>query len=251
MNPPPTSRAFRLALGPIGVAGVAVLAGCATPGPLHVYSIASATAPTISDAGPTPVTEVPDFLVPGETLTGFAYDPFTDHFFLRLAPGDRMRVVDRPAHAVKREFVIAHAPATGGGDLAVRPRDGHLFLTLPGEPALLEISRFGEFVRKIGLPLPAEGVAFDSAQNRLLVLTAGGIVVTLLDRADLALTTVVLSRKIAPGALGYDAERRELYAPLADARAVGVFGEDGKLRRSLPINAAFLDVGPRSFLRVF
>src|SRR5471032_2047214 len=115
--------------------------GCATPGPLHVYSLASPTAPDIADRGPEPALDVPSFLAAGETVTGFAYDPFTDHFFLRLAPGNRIRVVDRPARAVKREFVVSGLPATGGGDLAVRPRDGHIFLVHPTEPMVIELTR--------------------------------------------------------------------------------------------------------------
>lgn len=239
-------------------AGLAALlvAGCATPGPLHTYTIAPAQPTIVHDfVGDAPAAEVPDFLAAGETITGFAYDPFTDHFFLRLAPGNRMRVVDRPARAVKREFEAEGTPATGGGDLAVRPRDGHLFLTHPSEPALLELNRFGKLIRSLPLATlagPAAGVAFDAARDRLLVLAGGHEPhVTVHDLDGRLIATIALDRPVAAGALGYDAEQRELYAPLADARAVGVFSEEGKLRRTLPLPAAFLDVGPRSFLRMF
>jgi len=119
-------------------AGAAVLSavalgggGCATPGTLHVYTVDHEKPATVARRPwrTTPL-EVPSFIKEGERLTGFAYDPFTDHFFLRLAPGDRMRVVDRPARAVKREFAIGTDPASRGGDMAVRPaRRAHL----PGE----------------------------------------------------------------------------------------------------------------------
>ena len=231
-------------------------AGCATPGPLHVYALASSHASVLSDtSGDATSVDVPDFLEPGETLTGFAYDPFTDHFFLRLAPGNKIRVVDRPARAVKREFSAEGAPATGGGDLAVRPRDGHLFLAHPTEPALIELDRFGNSVRTLqltGLVGAPAGVAFDAAHDRLLVLAPDGAPrVTIHDLDGKLLTAITLDRTVAPGALGFDAEQRELYAPLADSSAVGIFGEDGKLRRTLPLTAAFIDVGPRSFLRMF
>src|SRR5476649_2756664 len=81
-------------------------AGCATPGALHVYSLASAAHETVHDTGPEGATDVPSFIAPDEILTGLAYDPFTDHFFLRLAPGNHFRVVDRPARTIKREFKV-------------------------------------------------------------------------------------------------------------------------------------------------
>ncbi len=253
-----TTRKSRqwIAIGAVLSAVALGAAGCATPGPLHVYTIGSTLQTTVRDvAGDAPAADVPDFLDAGETITGFAYDPFTDHFFLRLAPGNRIRVVDRPARAVKREFEAEGAPATGGGDLAVRPRDGHIFLTHPSEAALIELNRFGKFVRSIPLATPAEppvGVAFDSARDQLLVLAAGNRArVTVHDLDGRLIATIALDRPVAAGALGYDAERRELYAPLRDGGAVGVFGEDGRLRRTLPFSAAFLDVGPRSFLRMF
>jgi len=226
--------------------------GCATPGPLHVYSLASPTAETIADSGPAPAADVSSFLAPGETVTGFAYDPFTDHFFLRLAPGDRIRVVDRPARAIKREFTAERTPTTGGGDLAVRPRDGHLFLTHPTEPTLIELNRFGKFVRMLslaGLTGPAAGVAFDTARDRLLLLASSRVTVHDLDGKLLA--TIPLDRPVAPCALGFDSDQRELYAPLADRSAVGVFGEDGHWRRSLLLTTGLVDVGPRSYLRMF
>lgn len=46
--------------------------GCATPGPLHVYTVANPAANAIHDTGGTPADEIPSFL---------ARDPFTDHFF--------------------------------------------------------------------------------------------------------------------------------------------------------------------------
>lgn len=226
-------------------------AGCATPGPLHVYSLANATAPEIRDDGPAPAAAVPSFLAPGDTVTGFAYDPFTDHFFLRLAPGNRIRVVDRPARAVKREFTAEKLPADGGGDLAVRPRDGHLFFVSPSEPALLETNRFGSFIRRIGLPSRAEGIAYDSEHDELIALDDSGRTAIRMDRDGNPRASVPLSQPVASGAFGYDPTRRELYAPLRDGGRVGVFDDRGQLLLTLSMTAPLLDVGPRSFLRVF
>ncbi len=246
----------RLAVAAASVGAVFCIAGCATPGPLHVYALADAHASAVNDRSENAPAEVRSFLAPDEQLTGFAYDPFTDHFFLRLAPGNRVRVVDRPARAIKREFVIASAPSSGGGDLAVKPRTGHLFLLHPSQPAVVEATRLGEAVRTFaleGLAAPAIGIAYDAAQDRLFVASregAAGAKITAHDLAGRQLAALTLDRDIA-GSLAFDAERREFYAPLADRSGVGVFDERGKLVRTLPLAAGFVDVGPRSFVRVF
>src|SRR5690606_28172356 len=95
---------------PIGFILLAILliggAGCATPGPNHLYAITEAQRDTIADhAAPGVETmDLPSFLEPEDTLLGIAYDSYTDHLFLRLAPGNRFRVVDRPDRSIKREF---------------------------------------------------------------------------------------------------------------------------------------------------
>src|SRR6185436_8779329 len=119
-----TGHAARVTMRKVGKSGLKpalllALAGCATPGPWHVY-LGDAPAPTVVvDVSGDARTEVPSFLEPEDQLTGLAYDPFTDHLFLRLAPGNKIRVVDRPARAIKREFTIESLSTTGGGDLAV------------------------------------------------------------------------------------------------------------------------------------
>jgi hypothetical protein len=126
-------------------AAALTLGGCATPGPLHVYSLSPAppSAAIRDTAADAPEAEIPSFLAADDELVGFAYDPFTDHFFLRLAPGNVIRVVDRPARAVKRTYTVGSLPNTGGGDLAVRPHDGRIFFTDPAGPALILTDRFG------------------------------------------------------------------------------------------------------------
>ncbi len=232
-----------------------LLAGCATPGPLHIYSAAGARPDIVSDSGPTAIERVPSFLAAGEELTGLAYDPFTDYLFLRLAPGNRIRVIDRPARNVKREFVLAEIPATGGGDLAVRPRDGHVFAALPGEAALVKFTRYGGYGGKIALGESAgtvRGVAFDAARDRLFILTDASATRVLVCAPDgRTLSVLKLDRTVAPGCLAYDSAQRELYAPLAGGTSVGVFGEDGRFRREFALRVPFFDVGPRSFLRIF
>ncbi len=240
-------------LVPALFAALVFLTGCATPGLFHLYTSDSARPAAIVDSGgPEPV-DVPTFLAPDETLTGLAYDPFTDHLFLRLAPGNLIRVIDRPARAVKRTYVVAALPATMGGDLAVRPRDGRVFFAHPTSPALIQTDRFGEVrgtITLTTLTVPPEGVAYDTVTNRLLVLTSGQTLTThLLDGTWIS--GVRLERPVSPHSLAYDSEAQELYAPLAPPVAIGVFNLSGRLLRTVPTPATFLDLGPRSLLRLF
>lgn len=229
--------------------------GCATSGPLHVYSLASTAHEAVRDTGPEGALDVPSFLAPKETITGLAYDPYTDHFFLRLAPGNRIRVVDRPARAIKREFTVAELPKTVGGDLAIRPRDGHVFALVPTASAVVEFARYGEFVRRFeigGLTAVPAGIAYDPARNQLLVLSGRSpalITTHALDGRRIA--SLALDQPITPASLAYDPEKAEFYVPLDHADRIGVFGSDGHLRATVPAPAIFVDVGPRSFLRMF
>ena len=219
-----------------------------------MYSVASATADVVRDTGPGNAPEVSSFLASDEQITGFAYDPFTDHFFLRLAPGNVIRVVDRPARAVKREFEVKELPTTGGGDLAVKPRTGHLFLLDPNEPRVSELTRLGKWVRSFalaGLTGPADGIAYDSAHDRLLVLERGApATIGIFDLEGRRTATLTLEHEVR-ASLAFDADAREIYAPLtATPGEIGVFDERGRLRRKFK-DGSLIDVGTRSFVRVF
>jgi DNA-binding beta-propeller fold protein YncE len=248
-----TTRNLRRLFASSLAAALLALAGCATPGPFHLYTSDSAHPAAIVDSGGLEPVDVPTFLAPGETLTGLAYDPFTDHLFLRLAPGNLIRVVDRPARAVKRIYPVGTLPNTGGGDLAVRPRDGRIFFTDPAGPALILTDRFGNSLGRITLATltsPPLGVAYDSLTNRLLVLTSAKTLTT--HRLDGTwISGVRLDRPVSPHSLAFDSETQELYAPLAPPVAIGVFNLSGRLLRTVPTPATFLDLGPRSLLRLF
>ncbi len=231
--------------------------GCATPGPLHVYSLEGRGADrVVRDHGNGTTATVPGFLEADDTVTGFAYDPFTDHFFLRLAPGNALRVVDRPARAIKREFTVEGLPAAGGGDLALRPRDGHLFFLAPaGEaPAIYEVTRYGKLLRRFDLaghtaaPL---GVAFDLARDQLLVLSADGRRVVRHDLQGARVGELTLGAAAGP-ALAFDSEARVFYAPLrSEPASLGTFDETGRPLRPAPGAGNFVDIGQRSLIRVF
>ena len=236
----------------LGGAFACWLAGCATPGPLHVYSVPAIRAETIRDDGHHQSADWPSFLAPGETITGFAYDPYTDHFFLRLAPGNRIRVVDRPARKIKRELELD--PDATGGDLALRPLTGHLYLLRTGEASVLEITRLGKTVRTFALR-GANGIptalAFDAEQNHLLVLGADRRTVTRHDLQGEPGRAITLAHA-AGGSLAFDSVGRCFYATSdRDDGGIEVFDESGKWLRREPARARFVDVGPRSLVRVF
>jgi hypothetical protein len=229
--------------------------GCATRGPLHVYSLSTGAERPVLDFGAGGSAEVPSFLAEGDRVTGFAYDPYTDHFFLRLAPGNRIRVVDRPARAIKRELEIKGAPE-GSGDMAVRPVDGHIYLLGPAPGRLLRCTRLGKFLGELtleGAAADATGLAFDMGRDVLLVLGEGGRRVTVHDLSGRRASTVTLDRRAGPS-LAFDADQREFHAPLPDHPGeIGIFSGDGRFLRSTraPAGSTLVDVGPRSFIRVF
>lgn len=202
--------------------------------------------------------QVPAFNQPGEFLLGIAYDPFTDHLFLRLHPGNFIRVVDRPAAAIKRTFTVPGL-SVGGHDLAIRSRDRHLFFTDPTGPALIETTLYGVFERRIplaGLTEHPRGVAHDARADEFLVLPedASDRVVRY-SLAGEVIEEIRLELPVQGYSLAYDSTERTIFASLADASAIGVFDAKGRLLRRLSRPAAerevFLDVGQRSLLRMF
>ena len=237
------------------VALTVALSGCATRGPLHIYTLTAGGDRTVLDLGASTKAEVPSFLKEEDRVTGFAYDPYTDHFFLRLAPGNRIRVVDRPARAIKRELEINGAPE-GAGDLAIRPRDGYIYLLGPTPGRLLYCTRLGKYLGELTLENPASGatgLAFDMVKDVLLVLGDEGRRVTAHDLTGRKVAEVSLERRAGP-ALAFDSDQREYHAPLPEQPGeIAVFDENGRFVRSTsaPAGSPLIDVGPRSFIRVF
>jgi hypothetical protein len=240
---------------------LSAITGCSTPGKGHAYLYSPALAQTIRDIDPVTGAElamVPSFIADNEPVLGMAYDPFTDHFFIRLFPGNRIRVIDRPAGAIKRQFTAPDLPM-GGYDLAIRSRDRHLFFTDPNAPALYETNIEGKLERYIRLESLSSrpwGVAYDARNNELLVLASeSSDHVYHFDRHGAALRTVKLERPVQGRSLAFDSDAREYLASLADGSAIGVFDLKGRLLRRLhrpdAIREVFIDVGPRSLLRLF
>jgi len=206
-----------------------------------------------------PEVAVPTYLSAANTLYGIAYDPFTDHLFLRVYPGNFIRVIDRPARKIKRSFTVAGLPE-GGGDLAIRSSDRHLFYAHPTLPAVVESTLYGQFVRTLTLETlaaPPAGVAYDQKKDRLLIFTSGEPAqVSTHDLTGKRLGCVTLDRNVNRSSLAYDSVAGEFYLRLSEETSIGVFNQQGAWQRSLPLAAsdptgAFIDVGQRSLLRMF
>ncbi|MBC8039169.1 MAG: hypothetical protein H7Y06_01355 [Opitutaceae bacterium] len=235
-----------------------LLCGCSTPGVNHTY-VAGPAHSTVIDLLPgSPSAAVETFPTSDHELLGIAYDPFTDHLFLRIYPGNFIRVIDRPAGKIKRSFYVPNLLA-GPGDLAIRSIDRHLFIAHPSLPAVVEITPLGAIVRTLplhNLQAPPAGVAYDQKKNRLLILQGGDLAhVGTYDLSGKRLAGVALDRNVRLTSLAYDSDAAEFYVPLLDQPAVGIFNAQGHLIRTLPSPTGrtneFIDVGPRSLIRMF
>ncbi len=238
-----------------------MFSACSTPGPAHGYLYSPALGNTVRDIDPRSGKELavaPAFVESGERVIALAYDPYTDHLFLRIFPGNFVRVVDRPANAIKRTFRAPSLPL-GGRDFAVRSRDRNFFFSSGIEPALIQTNLDGElraYIPLVGLAAPVWGVAHDAATDELLVLAhelSDRVHRFALDgspRGEVPLETAVLGVSLA-----YDAATKTYFASLADGSAIGVFDAKGRLLRRLPRPSAeremFIDIGARSLVRMF
>lgn len=258
----PKARFAFFALACLALPSLLGLTGCSTPGVAHAYLYSPAAGETtVRDIDPltgAELAQIPAFANESEQVLGLAYDPYTDHLYLRIFPGNVVRVVDRPANRVKRVTVAPSLPL-GGHDLAIRSRDRHLFFTDPNSPALIETELYGElenYIRLHGLDAPVWGVAYDAVADELLILpdqTSDRVL-----RYNLTghpVGELPLEHAVQGASLAYDSVDRLYYASLADGSAIGVFDLKGRLLRRLPRPAAerevFIDIGPRSLLRLF
>ena len=229
--------------------------GCATSGPNHVY-VTRAGSAAVHDLGPAPA-QVDRVVAPGERVLGLAYDFNTDHLFLRIAPAQIIRVVERPSGKILREMPLPADLKTGApADLAIRSSDRHLFAVHPDGHSVVELTLLGGFVRRIeprGLDAPIGGLAFDQQNNRLLILTAASPARLCAVAPDRSVTYyVTLPGAVNPVSLGYNSDAQHYFVPLADGVSLGEFGADGKLLTVIPCGSVTaIDVGPRSFVRVF
>ncbi len=257
--------------------------GCATSGPNHVY-LTTTTSPAVHDLGP-PRTSIAGAVAPGEQAVGLAYDFNTDHLFVRIAPAQVIRVIERPSGKILREMPLPAELRTGpgslprsvpedtapvdkprapsreqqGADLAIRSSDRHLFAIHPDGRSVVELTLTGEFVRRIALAdssAPIGGLAFDQKNSRLMVLTASSPArIGFLAPDGSVSYHATLQATVNPVSLGYDSENGHCFVPLEDGSSLGEFDTTGNLvathRTDNRHAITALDAGPRSFVRVF
>ncbi|HVT72164.1 MAG TPA: hypothetical protein VHD61_03445 [Lacunisphaera sp.] len=240
--------------------------GCATRGPNHVYLVRAA-AEAVEDVGPAGH-DLAHAVHDGESATGLAYDFNTDHLFLRIAPAQVIRVIERPSGKVLREMPLGDdCKSTAGrdgrfapADLAIRSSDRHLFAVGADGRSVVELTLYGGFVRRLavtGCEDAIRGLAYDQRDGRLLVLglQQGVPRVGALGPDGHVTYYVTFAIPVSAVSLGYDSDARHLFVPLADGTTLGEFDETGALVRSIPgvPGAAItaVDAGPRSFVRVF
>jgi hypothetical protein len=243
-------RAF---IAPLGALLLLAAGGCATAGPNHVY-LATAASAAVRDLGP-PQAEIAGAVAPGEQVLGLAYDYNTDHLFLRIAPAQVIRVIERPSGKILREMPLPPELQTPApADLAIRSSDRHLFVVHPDGRSVVELTLSGAFVRRLefaGPAGPVNGLACDQRQARLLVLTGG--TVRFFSYAGRELGSVALHGAVRPVSLGYDSDAQHYFVPLADGRTLGEFDAAGNLLAGHPADGTItaVDAGARSFVRVF
>lgn len=237
-------------------AAVGVVSGCATSGPNHVY-VVTASSPAVQDLGPAGA-PLPGILQPGEQAVGLAYDFNTDHLFVRVAPAQVIRVIERPSGKTLREMPLPPDLRTDRpADLATRSKDRHLFVLHPDGNAVVELSLFGEFIRRIGLSgvaSPAGGLAYDQKNDRLLVLSADRSArIGAVEPNGHVTYYVTLAAAVDPVSLGYDSDAGHFFVPLNGASVLGEFDAAGNLvgTHTLDGKVTAVDAGPRAFVRVF
>ena len=236
--------------------GLALVSGCATSGPNHVY-LTTVGGSAVHDLGPPPA-DIAGAVEPVERVLGLAYDSNTDHLFVRLARS--IRVIERPSGKILRELPLPPELRTeNSADLAIRSSDRHLYAVHPDGHSVVELTLFGEVVRRVelrGAAGPVGGLAYDQRNGRLLALTATSPARIGYATPDANVTYyVTLAGSVRPISLGYDSAAGHFFVPLSDGVSLGEFDATGNLLRTHKADGASaitaLDAGPRSFLRVF
>lgn len=240
-------------------------AGCSSPGPIHLY-IATAGGEPIHDvprSGAAPA-QIPSRTTSAEKILGLGYDAYTDELFVRLAPGNVVRVIDRPSQRHLRDMILPGLAPTSANpltaDLAVRWRNRHIFLVDADGRSIIEYTLFGEFVRR--MPAVADsaligGLAFDQKRDRLLVLLASdrpAVLVRTLDGQEEARHELPVA--VLPLSLAYDSTAEHLFVPMPGGRSIGVFDLKGNHLSTtqspdLEGDVTALAAGARSFVRIF
>jgi hypothetical protein len=239
------------------------LAGCATPGPTHLYTAGGAGEPLRDYNVATETTELAgelaDVVGVGEWVVGLAYESNTDYVWLRVAPTNRLRVINRPARRIEGDYAFGEAldPTVRSRDVATRAANLRVFTVSDAGDRVVELTRRGVRLREFAVgegTRPIGGLAYDQEADRLLVLWADGpAAVAVSDREGRVEREVVLGATVAATSLGWDANAGCWLVPLPQAGLVGEFDAAGKLvgQREVAAGLGGIDPGPRSLIRVF
>lgn len=242
------------------LAAVLLAGGCATQGPTHLYLAGAGSAPVfdrgLADGADD---ELPGLLAAEDQVIGLGYDYNTDYIWLRLAPGDRLVAIKRAIREVWYRYDLPPEFAVDGAaslDLAVRSFNRMVYAAMPEPGSVGKITRYGKVLgtlRPGDTTRPIGGLAWDQANDRLLVLYADTGEVVAHEGETTAVATVRLHAYLDPSTLAYDSNRERYYVPLSGGRELGEFDATGQLIGRLPLPAAgvAIDAGQRSLVRVF
>ncbi|GIL06261.1 hypothetical protein FBR04_01885 [Betaproteobacteria bacterium PRO7] len=188
-----------------------------------------------------------------EQIVGLAYEQRTDRLFAREIPGTRLVEIERASGATVRTFSAQQVTPGCGGlltnvelpniacGLAMRWSDRHLFLDHPNGNPITELDVDGRFVRHIMLQKPGGpigGLGYDQRNDRLYVLYIVSETVAEVDLNGAEIRRFRPQAPIQPQGLDVSTARRELYIPLVNGNAIGVFDLSGALIEQHPLQRA-------------
>lgn len=186
----------------------------------------------------------------GSTIVGVAYRPETDLLYVRIAPGNRVRVVSHKTGRVIEDITAGGVPAGCGGvnpatdqvvadcGLAIDAFGKRLFLDHPNGNPIFVTDLAGKALGKITLRNPGGsigGLGFDESTQHLYVLYIPTHTVAEVDLQGVEIRRFKPDRPIQPESLDYDSDRAELLIPLVNGTHLGIFDRDGKLLRQWPL----------------
>ena len=239
---------------------LALLSGCATRGPMHLYMAGEGSAPIVDrDLEGANHDELNGFLKPEDLVVGLGYEFNTDYIWLRLAPGNQLVTIKR---SVREEWYRYELPSEFGEegrpslDLAVRAFNRMVYTAMPEPGVVGKVTRYGEVLDSVQPGETAReigGLAWDQVNDRLLVLYADDGSVVAYNDEVIPAATVRFDVAVSPTTLAYDSNRARYYVPLADHGALGEFDASGRLiaRLPLPEHVRAIDAGQRSAVRMF
>lgn len=237
-----------------------LMGGCATRGPMHLYSAHAGSHPVEDHALESgPDDQLVGLLEPDAVVVGLGYEFNTDYIWLRLAPGDRLIAIKRGVRERWYDYTLPpefRLPTDVSGDLAVRAFNRMVYVAMAEPGAVSRVSRYGD-VREIIRPGDTGrrigGLAWDQVNDRLLVLYADRAEVVAYTTEMEPIEAVRFEVEVRATTLAYDSNRQRYYVPLAAEGWLGEFDATGRLLNRLPFPraGASIDAGQRSVVRMF